>query len=316
MVGMNKHVAIHENIVVNTCRKKLLTNGRVNVMSFMTGGLVMLAEMLPKLPPSERKIASYIIENPQEAINLTAIELGKRSSTSGAAVIRLCKSLDLKGFQDLKFRIAGDLQKNNDEGFRDIEPNEPLLSVVDKMTNNSIQTIRETAELLNSAELEKAINLLSNARKIHFIGVGASGIIAKDAQQKFLRINKTAYAFTDMHMAATLVANGTEEDVVVGISFSGETVEVARVLELAKKKNIHTISLTKYGSSNVSQFADIRLYSSATREPTFRSGATSSRIGQLQVIDILFLCVASLNYKETVERLDATREAISFFNPK
>lgn len=294
----------------------MFLNERVNVMSFMTGGLVMLAEMLPKLPPSEKKIAKYIIDHPQEAVNLTAIELGKRSDTSGAAVIRLCKSLDLKGFQDLKFRIAGDLQKTDDVGFRDIKPNEPLLSIVDKMTNNSIQTIRETAEMINTAELEKAITLLSKARKIHFIGVGASGIIAQDAQQKFLRINKTAHAFTDMHMAATLVGNGSEEDVVVGISFSGETLEVARILELAKKRDIQTISLTKYGSSSVSRFADIRLYSSATREAAFRSGATSSRIGQLQLIDILFMCVASKRYEETVKRLDATREAIRVLHPE
>lgn len=285
-------------------------------MSFMTGGLIMLEEMMPKLPPSEQKIAKYIIEHPQEAINLTAIELGKRSKTSGAAVIRLCKSLDLKGFQDLKFRIAGDLQKTTHEGFRDIKPNEPLLSIIEKMTNNSIQTIRETAEMMNSDELEKAVTLLANARNIHLIGVGASGIIAKDAQQKFLRIDKTAHAFNDMHMAATLVANATEDDVVVGISFSGETFEVARVLELAKKQNIATISLTKYGSSTVTKFADIRLYSSATKEPTFRSGATSSRIGQLQVMDILFLCVAAQRYDDSVEKIDATREAIRFFDPQ
>src|SRR5690606_20756427 len=79
-------------------------------MSFMTGGLVMLSEMLPKLPPSESKIAAYILKNPKESISLTASELGKQSNTSSAAVIRLCKSLDLKGFQDLKLRIAGDLQ--------------------------------------------------------------------------------------------------------------------------------------------------------------------------------------------------------------
>lgn len=288
----------------------------MNVMSFMTGGLSMLKEMLPKLPPSERKIAKYILKNPEEAINLTALELGKRSSTSGAAVIRLCKSLDLKGLQDLKFRIAGDLQKTTDEGFRDIKPNEPLKSVVDKMVNNSILAIKETAELINTAELNKAIQLLEKASSIHFVGVGASGIIAQDAQQKFLRINKTAYAFTDMHMATTLVANASEEDVVVGISYSGETDEVARVLELAQQKNIQTISLTKYGSSSISKHADVRLYSSATKEPTFRSGATSSRIGQLQIIDILFIGVASNSYDETIDRLEATREAIRFFSTK
>ncbi|MFD2044911.1 MurR/RpiR family transcriptional regulator [Ornithinibacillus salinisoli] len=279
-----------------------------------TGGIVILTEMLPFLPPSEKKIASYIIENPQESISLTANELGRRSSTSGAAVIRLCKSLNLKGFQDLKLRIAGDLQKSNDAGFRDIEPNEPLLSVIDKMTNNSIQTIRETAELLNVDELEKAVEVVKNARSIHFIGVGASSIIAQDAQQKFLRINKSAYAFTDMHMAATQVANSEAEDVVVGISFSGETVEVAKVLELARKHQATTISLTKYGNSVVTDQADIKLYTSATKEPTFRSGATSSRIAQLQVIDILFMCVASLQYDETVMHLNATREAVEFLS--
>ncbi|MFS0674138.1 MurR/RpiR family transcriptional regulator [Ornithinibacillus sp. 179-J 7C1 HS] len=273
----------------------------------------MLTEMLPILPPSEKKIATYIIGHPEEAIKLTAQELGKRSDTSGAAVIRLCKSLDLKGFQDLKFRIAGDLQKTAvDEGFRDIKPNEDLQSIIDKMTNNSIQTIKETAELLRIDEVEKAVQLLLNAKKIHFIGVGASGIIAKDAQQKFLRINKTVYAFSDIHMAATLVANGDEDDVVVGISFSGETQEVAKVLELAKQKNMKTISITRYGSSKVTEQADIRLYTSATREPTFRSGATSSRIGQLQVIDILFMRVATLKYDETVNYIDVTRDAIDF----
>jgi DNA-binding MurR/RpiR family transcriptional regulator len=285
-------------------------------MMATSGGIVILTEMLSSLPPSERKIASYIINNPEEALTLTAVELGNRSSTSGAAVIRLCKSLNLKGFQDLKLRIAGDLHKTEEVGFRDIEPNEPLLSVIEKMTNNSIHTIRETAELLNVEQLQKVVEKVKNAKSLHFIGVGASSIIAQDAQQKFLRINKNAYAFTDMHMAATQVANTTKEDVVLGISFSGETVEVAKILQLAKKNNATTISLTKYGKSLVTEKADLKLYTSATREPTFRSGATSSRIAQLHVIDILFMSVASLQYDDTVEHLNATREAVEFLSQK
>ncbi len=283
-------------------------------MSFMTGGLVMLQEMHDNLPPSEKKIALYILENPQETITLTASELGKRSTTSSAAVIRLCKSLNLKGFQDLKLRIAGDLQKKKATGFRDIEPNESTLSIIEKMTDNSVQTLRETAELLNNEELERAVEVLKNAGTIHFFGVGASSIIAQDAQQKFLRINKKATAFPDLHMAATLVANADENDVVVGISFSGATFEVAKILELANKKGAHTISLTKYGSSIVTEQAGIRLYTSATREPTFRSGATSSRIAQLHVMDILFMSVASQAYDQTVQHLDETREMINILH--
>ncbi|MFD1848619.1 MurR/RpiR family transcriptional regulator [Oceanobacillus bengalensis] len=277
-----------------------------------SGGIVILSEMLSFLPPSEKKIATYIIQNPQEAISLTAKELGTRSSTSGAAVIRLCKSLNLNGFQDLKLRIAGDLQKKNTPEFSDIEPNEPLRSVIEKMTNNTIQTIRKTADLINVDEVEKAVQVLRNARRIHFIGIGASGIIAQDAEQKFIRINKTAYAYTDTHMAATQIANANEEDVVVGISFSGETIEVAKLLQLARSKNVRTISLTKYGNHKVTEYADIKLFISVTTEPTFRSGATFSRMAQLQVIDILFMSVASLQYDETLMHLNATREAIEF----
>lgn len=281
-------------------------------MSFHTGGLAMLSEMITKLPPSEAKIADFILKHPQEAITLTAKELGKKSTTSGAAVIRLCKSLGLSGFQELKMRIAGDLMKNKIEGFRDIEPNESKASIIEKMTNNSIQTIRETAEMLRTDELTKAVNALIKAKSIIFFGVGGSSIIALDAQQKFLRINKQATAFSDIHMAATLVANANQDDVVVGISFSGNTLEVAKIIELANKKNVKTISITKYGSSLVSDLASIKLFNSATKEATFRSGATSSRIAQLHVIDILFMCVASTMYDETIQYLDQTREAIEY----
>src|SRR6185312_8232241 len=97
---------------------------------------------------------------------------------------------------------------------------------------------------------------------IHFFGVGASAISAIDAQQKFLRINKPSTAFTDIHMGATIVANAGPDDVVVGISFSGETVEVINILELAKEKGVKTISLTKYGQSTIANMGDISLTTS------------------------------------------------------
>src|SRR5690625_7688838 len=113
-------------------------------MVYMTGGLVMLTEMLSVLPPSERKAANYILDHPHEVITLTANELGKRSLTSGAAVIRLCKSLKLKGFQDLKLRIAGDLQKTKELGYQDVESNESTLSIIEKNSSNRTQAIKET----------------------------------------------------------------------------------------------------------------------------------------------------------------------------
>jgi DNA-binding MurR/RpiR family transcriptional regulator len=274
------------------------------------GGIVMLKEMVSNLPPSEQKIAAYIIEHPEEAITATASELGERTMTSGAAVIRLCKSLGLNGLQELKLRVAGDLQTDPEEGYRDLKPNESVKSVIKKMTNNSIQALRETSEIIHTDEISKAVEFLIQASSIHFYGVGASSIIAHDAQQKFLRINKNATAFTDLHMVAAQIANANENDVVMGISFSGETEEVVKVLDMANKKGIQTISLTKYGISPVSERAMIKLFVNSSKEAVFRSGATSSRMAQLHIIDILFMCLATSQYEQTVYYLDQTRELV------
>jgi DNA-binding MurR/RpiR family transcriptional regulator len=282
------------------------------VIGVAAGGLKMLQNMLEQLPASERKIAQFILENPQSILNSTVNDIGAQAKTSGAAVIRLCKSLGLNGFQDLKVRIAGDLVKPAEQGYRDIEPGESYFSIVQKTTSNSIQSIRDSAEMINYEELERAVQTLLSAQNVHFFGIGASNIIAKDAQQKFLRIQKNATAFTDTHLVATLIANAKKDDVVFAISHSGETAEVIKVMSLAKERGVKTISLTKYGQSSVASLADIKLFTSYSGEAAFRSAATSSRLAQLYMMDILFLSMATVQYEQTVQAIDQTREAIKF----
>src|SRR5690625_3255973 len=181
-------------------------------MSYVKGGLVILKEMINSLPPSEKKIAKYILENPEKAILQTALMLGEESNTSSAAVIRLCISLGLSGFQELKIRVAGDLQAEENTEYRDIEPNEGFKEIMNKVTSNTIQTLRETMDIMSEKNLEAAVKALSKAKSILFIGVGASFIAANDAEQKFQRINKNAYAFSDVHLAATSIANKRSEE--------------------------------------------------------------------------------------------------------
>ncbi|GGJ87152.1 putative HTH-type transcriptional regulator YbbH [Lentibacillus kapialis] len=285
-------------------------------MSQVKGGLTMLKEMVHTLPPSEKKLAEYILENPEESIMLTSLLLGKESGTSSATVIRLCKSIGLKGFQELKIRVAGDLQEQSGQGYRDIEPNDRTENLIEKMTSNTIQTIKETVDMMRASDLEGAADALFQAKSIVIIGFGASYIAAKDAEQKFTRIDKFVQAFSDVHMGATAIANKGPDDVVVGISFSGETKQVIDLLELAKKKGVKTISITKTGKSPVSHMTDIQLHTSAAKEATFRSGATSSRMAQLHVIDILLMILASNEYEEVIKHLDETREAIGSLKQK
>lgn len=281
-----------------------------------TGGLSIIQTMLKKLPQSEQKLADYILQHPHEVVNSTVSELSTSAKTSGAAVIRLCKSLGLKGFQDLKMRIAGDLMKSVEQGYRDIEPSESLYRVVEKTTSNTIQIIRDTAEIMDHENLKTAIGMLLKAKNVHFCGVGASNIVAQDAQQKLIRINKGATAFTDVHIVATLIANANPDDVVFAISFSGETQEIINLLKLAKERGVKTIGLTHFGQTTVSSLCDVSIYTTFSNEATFRSAATSSRLAQLYMIDILFLGMATEQYEMTVQYIDNTRAAIKSMKEK
>ena len=61
-----------------------------------------LEQILGDLSPSEKKVAQYILDNPKETIKLSVQEIAEASMSSSAAVVRLCKHIDVKGFTELK----------------------------------------------------------------------------------------------------------------------------------------------------------------------------------------------------------------------
>lgn len=262
--------------------------------------------------PSEKKIAKYILENPQEAMKLSAAEMAKKSKTSVASVIRFCKTLGLAGYQDLKLGISMSIVKKS-KGKRIIHEiinvDDTPSIIMEKMALGSIQAIEETKQILNLDNLDKAIKAIHNAERVYFFGAGASSIVALDAQYKFTRINIPSFMYFDNHIELTSVVHLTDKDVAVGISHSGRTKETIDILNIAKERNATTIAITQYGKNPIEEAANIVLHT-ANVENNFRSGAMASRIAQLYVIDSLFIGVACKRYDDVNRYLEITREAL------
>jgi DNA-binding MurR/RpiR family transcriptional regulator len=240
-------------------------------------GLVSIRESLETLKPTERKVALYILEHPEVVMNGSVQKLAELAGVSEATIVRLARSLNMKGFQELKLRIAADLATSS---------------------NN-----------LGAEDVEKAIDILHHARRIYIFGVGASAVIAQDFKQKLSRINRWCEAASDFDSQVTLAANMTEEDVAFGISYSGQTESIIQSLQIAKESGAQILSMTKFGQNPVSDLADIRLFTSSM-EKSIRSGAMASRIVQLNVIDILYVGIASQSYEAVIQALENTRKAV------
>ena len=179
----------------------------------------------------------------------------------------------------------------------------PLAGIVEAIESNHLTSIRDTTELLDLGQLERAVDALCRAKRIDLYGVATSSIVAQDFYQKLIRIGKNCTAFADSHMQITSASTLTTNDVAVAVSYSGETPETIDALTCAKNAGAFTISITSYRSSAISALADITLYSSSLEEG-MRRGDMASRIAQLHIIDILFMGMASRDFSTYVPRLE------------
>jgi len=158
-------------------------------------------------------------------------------------------------------------------------------------------------------DFEAVVATLVTASRVDIYGVGASGFVGADLQQKLHRIGRIAFSFSDSHAALASAALLKKGDVAIGISHSGMTIDTIDALSLARSRGAITVTITNSPKSPISAVAD-HVLTTAARETTFRSGATASRLAQLTVVDCVFVGVAQRTYAESMEALRATYEAV------
>ncbi|MGG3506894.1 MurR/RpiR family transcriptional regulator [Paenibacillus sp. FSL W8-0187] len=261
------------------------------------------------LPRQERRLAEFILTAPSEIVHMGIKDLAEQCEVSAATVTRFCKNFQCKGYPDFKLKLAAEIahaemaSRTGNTRYQDIVAGNPLAGIVEAIESNHLTSIRDTTELLDLGQLERAVDALCRAKRIDLYGVATSSIVAQDFYQKLIRIGKNCTAFADSHMQITSASTLTSSDVAVAVSYSGETPETIDALNCAKDAGAFTVSITSYRSSAISALADITLYSSSLEEG-MRRGDMASRIAQLHIIDILFMGMASRDFSTYVPRLE------------
>lgn len=220
----------------------------------------------------------------------------------------MCKKLGFDGYRDFRQALVYELalyQNNERMDKNDVERDDDIESIVEKITYKNMTSLEETRKLIDVEKVEKCVELLCSCNHIFLFGMGASLCVAKDAYLKFLRVNKPCFVAEDWHSQYILAQNSTSRDVGIFISYSGETGEMIRCLEQVRANQTPAILITRFAASTMAAMATYVLFTSAN-ESLFRSGATSSRIAQLNMIDILYTAYAAANYDQCISRLNIT----------
>lgn len=275
---------------------------------------VRLRGLLDDLQPSTRRVADFVLADPERAAGLTITELADACGTSQSTIVRLCRELGLAGYRQFRLALVADLGRREGESRPaelpgDITEGDDLASVVATIAFADARAVEDTGRSLSVAALEAVVDAVVAAGRTDVYGVGASGIVAADLQQKLHRIGRVAFSYADAHLALTSAALLRPGDVAVGISHTGTTIDTVDALAIARRGGATTVAITNAPRSPVALEAEHVLLTAA-RETTFRSGATASRLAQLTVVDCVFVGVAQRTFAASQRALEATRDAV------
>jgi len=232
---------------------------------------------------AERKVADYILREPENTVRINVSELAEASGASDATVIRLCKHLGYKGFYQMKLQLAHDLGRDQLLS-GNIQTSE--LGGWEDVLKEAAANIIQTKNNLNGDTLQKCVELILKSETVHLVAIGNSIPSTLDSAFRLGRLGIRSTSSSISEHQINNVDLGTKRDLVIGISHSGSSKQVLLALEVAKKRGMRTIAITDLLRTPLEKEADITLSTGIEYSSVYIFGA-ASHIYITAILDIL-----------------------------
>lgn len=188
---------------------------------------------------AEQKVASYILENPNEVILLNVSELAEKSGTSEATVVRTCKHLGYDGYYQMRLLLSRDLGKNEK-----LEDEQNEWSSSQKYFSYEANRVKDLAKTISFEQLLSVARILLNTRIAHIVAVGNTVPVAMDLGFRLERAGISCTYSAQSEYYYNHISLGNQQDTVIAITRSGSSKPVIRAVELARQKKMRTIIIT------------------------------------------------------------------------
>ncbi|MBE7128829.1 MurR/RpiR family transcriptional regulator [Bacillus mycoides] len=253
---------------------------------------------------SESEIIVYLFKQRENIKDKTTKQISKETYTHPSTLIRIAKKLGYNGWVELKNSFLGEIEYLNSH-FSSIDANYPfddrdsIMTVANKMALLNQTTISDTLSLLNHDDLQRAINMLDEAAHIKVFSMYHNLLICHDFKSKMNRIGKHVSLCTvDPHFEAV---NSNTETCAIVISYSGESEGIVGLLPFLKRKKVPVIALTSIGENTLTKYADCILRITTREKLYSKIGSFSSNESICFLLDLLYACVFSEDYKNNLE---------------
>lgn len=271
-----------------------------------TNILLQIQATYNQLTKAEKKVADYVLHNKTGVLYMSITDLADACKVGDTSVYRFCRTMKLQGYQEFKMKLSLSLTEIESEQSTSEDRDETLIS---RIMDSHMSAIKETYMMLDNKDLSKIVQMIEEARRVFFFGIGDSLLTAEEARNKFLRITGKVACITDPHIQSMAASISSKEDLIIIISYSGATKDNIHVAKEAKKAGAKIAVITHFKKSPLTAYADAILLCGSKESP-LDGGSMSAKMGQLFLIDLLFQEYYSRNYRSSRENNRKTSTAV------
>jgi len=243
------------------------------------------------LSPAERKVAEAVLRDPVAVIHLSVSQLAATSESSASSVVRMCTSVGLRGFQELKILLARESFSAEKQMLAAIDVADSPSEAARKVIAGTAAALEQSASVIEVARIAEVAHVLHEAHRVLFGAVGTSSPVAADAAQRMVTIGVDARHVWDVHAQHVAARMLKADDVFFVISHTGSTAETLAAARAASAAGASVVALTSFAASPLTEIADYVIVAGSA-ETAYRVEAMASRIVHLTVMDAIFVALS------------------------
>ena len=260
-------------------------------------------ERYSSMSKGQKLLSTYITDNYDKAVFLTAEKLGKVVGVSESTVVRFATHLGYRGYPEFQ-KALEELVRNKQNSIQRMEVTYGRISqskILETVLQADAEKIKTTLEQIDQNAFELALDIILHAKNIYIVGIRSCAPLASFLSFYFNLI------FDNVHLLHTNSSSElfeqmvriSEEDVIFGISFPRYSMRTLKAMEFANNRNAKVITLTDSVHSPMNLYSSCNLIAKSDM-----ASIVDSLVAPLSVINALIVALCMRKQDEVAKTLE------------
>lgn len=264
-------------------------------------------ECYGSLSKGQKILATYITDNYDKAVFLTAAKMGQVVGVSESTVVRFATHLGYKGYPEFQ-KALEEMVRNKLNSIQRMEVTYGRISqshILETVLQSDQEKIKDTLEHIDEHAFELAVDTIIKAKHIYIVGIRSCAPLAAFMAFYFnlmfenvtlLQTNNSSELFEQM-------VRISKDDVIIGISFPRYSMRTLKAMEFANNRNAKVITLTDSVHSPMNLYSSCNLIARCDM-----ASIVDSLVAPLSVINALIVALCMKKQGEVAKTLETLED--------